>query len=73
MSPHLLLRGASWLMALLGVAVTVWLLDTTVIHPDSRIRGDLPFWIPFLITVVGGSAALSWLFHRADRRFFGDD
>lgn len=71
--PELLLRGASWLMAILGAAVAIWLLDTAVIDPDSRIRGNLPFWIPFLVTIVAGSAALSLLFRRAARRLFGSD
>lgn len=72
-APELLLRGASWLMALLGVAVAVWLLDTTVFDPLSRIRRDLPFWIPFLATILVGAAALSWLFRRAAERLFPNE
>lgn len=69
-APELLLRGASWLMALLGAAVAVWLLDTTVFDPISRIRQDLPFWIPFLATILVGATALSLLFRRAAERLF---
>lgn len=56
-------------MVIVGLAVAVWLIDTTVIHPWGEITGDLPFWIPFLATILLGSGLLAALFFKAAHRF----
>lgn len=55
-------------MLIVGLAVATWLVDKTLIHPWSEITGDLPFWIPFLATILVGSGLLSALFFKAARR-----
>lgn len=55
-------------MVIVGLAVAIWLVDTTVIHPWSEITRDLPFWIPFLTTILLGSGLLAALFFKAARR-----
>lgn len=67
-SPEQLLRAAGTLMVVVGVGVMIWLLDSTVIRPWSEITGALPFWIPFLATIILGAGSLALLFFKAARR-----
>ncbi len=72
-----LLRVAAALVVLFGLGLTVWLVDKAVLNPDVRARRpgwftggafDVPFWLPLIATVVGGSAAVVYVYLRAARR-----
>ena len=67
-TPPQLLRTAGTLMVIVGLAVAIWLIDTTLLHPWSEVTGDLPFWIPFLVTILLGSGSLATLFFKAAQR-----
>ncbi len=72
-----LLRLAAALAVLFGLGMTVWLVDKAVLNPDVRARRpswfdggvfDVPFWLPLVATVAGGSAAVAYVYVRAARR-----
>lgn len=72
-----LLRLAAALVVLFGLGMTVWLVDKAVLNPDVRAKRpswfadgvfDLPFWLPLIVTVVGGSVAVVYVYVRAARR-----
>lgn len=56
------------LLLVTGLGLLAWLIDKALIHPWDRISGALPFWIPFVVTVLVGIAGLTYLFLRAARR-----
>ncbi len=66
--PSHLLRGAATLLALVGLGIVLWFVDKAWIHPWERVSHSLNFWLPFVITVVGGLALLVLLFLAAARR-----
>ncbi len=75
--PIRLLRIAAALVVLFGVGMTVWLIDKAVLNPDVRAKRpgwfdggvfDVPFWVPLIVTVVGGAAAVLYVYVRAARR-----
>lgn len=66
--PPLLLRTAALLVGLAGLGLLAWFFDRLVLNPWDRLLDELPFWIPFLITVEGGLLALGYVFLRAARR-----
>ncbi len=72
-----LLRAAAALVVLFGLGMTVWLVDKAVLNPDVRAKRpswfdggvfDIPFWLPLVATIVGGSAAVVYVYLRAARR-----
>lgn len=72
-----LFRLAAALVVLFGLGLTVWLVDKAVLNPDVRAKRpswfadgvfDLPFWLPLIVTVVGGSVAVVYVYVRAARR-----
>lgn len=72
-----LLRLAAALAVVFGLGLTVWLIDKAVLNPDVRAKRpswftdglfDMPFWLPLVATVVGGSAAVAYVYVRAARR-----
>lgn len=75
--PLRLLRGAAALVVLFGLGMTVWLIDKAVLNPDVKAKRpswfadgvfDVPFWVPLILTVVGGAACVVYVFARAARR-----
>lgn len=75
--PVRLLRVAAALVVLFGVWLTAWLVDKAVLNPDVRAKRpgwfadgvfDVPFWVPLIVTVVGGAAAVLYVYVRAARR-----
>ncbi|MEM1041175.1 MAG: hypothetical protein AAGI91_00955 [Bacteroidota bacterium] len=71
-----LLRIAAALVVVFGLGLTVWLVDKAVLNPDVRAKRpswvegvfDMPFWLPLVATVVGGSAAVIYVYVKAARR-----
>lgn len=67
-------------MALVVVAalgMTAWLIDKAVLNPDVRAKRpswfdggafDVPFWVPLILTVVLGAAAVVYVYARAAKR-----
>ena len=72
-----LLRAASALVVVFALGATWWLVDTAVLNPDVRAKRpswfetgvfDIPFWLPLIATVVGGAAAVIYVYVIAARR-----
>lgn len=75
--PLRLLRAAIALVLLFGVGATVWLVDKALLNPDVRAKRpswfeggafDVPFWLPLILTVVLGAAAVVYVYAKAARR-----
>lgn len=76
-SPLKLLRIAAALVILFAVGLTVWLIDKAVLNPDVKAKRpawfadgvfDVPFWLPLILTIVGGAACVVYVYVRAARR-----
>ena len=71
-----LFRAAAAVVVAFALGMTVWLVDKAVLNPDVRAKRpswfegafDMPFWLPLIVTVVGGSAAVLYVYIRAARR-----
>ena len=72
-----LLRVAMALVVVAGLGLTAWLIDKAVLNPDVRAKRpgwfdggafDVPFWVPLILTVVLGSAAVVYVYARAAKR-----
>ena len=75
--PLKLLRAAAALVVLVALGMTVWLIDKAVLNPDVKAKRpswfetgvfDVPFWLPLIVTVVGGAACVVYVYVRAARR-----
>lgn len=75
--PLRLLRIAAALVVLAALGVTAWLIDKAVLNPDVKAKRplwvetgafDVPFWLPLIVTVVGGAACVVYVYARAARR-----
>lgn len=73
----MLLRIAIALVVVFGLGMTGWLIDKALLNPDVRAKRpswfegglfDVPFWAPLILTVVGGSAAVVYVYARAAKR-----
>ncbi len=69
--PSHLLRGAAFLLSVVGTGIVLWFVDKAWIHPWERVSQSLQFWVPFMLTVVGGLILLILLFLAAARRHGG--
>ena len=71
-----LFRVSSAVVVVFALGMTVWLVDKAVLNPDVRAKRpswfegvfDMPFWLPLILTVVLGSAAVLYVYVRASRR-----
>lgn len=72
-----LLRVAIALVVVAGLGMTAWLIDKAVLNPDVRAKRpswfeggifDVPFWVPLILTVVLGAAAVVYVYARAAKR-----
>lgn len=71
-----LFRVAMAVVVVLALGMTAWLVDTAILNPDVRAKRpswfegvfDMPFWLPLILTVVLGSAAVLYVYVRAVRR-----
>lgn len=72
-----LLRIAIALVVVTGLGMTAWLIDKAVLNPDVRAKRpswfeggvfDVPFWVPLILTFVGGAAAVVFVYARAAKR-----
>jgi H+/Cl- antiporter ClcA len=75
--PLKLLRIAAALVIVAALGMTVWLVDTAVLNPDVQAKRpswvetgafEIPFWLPLIVTVVGGAACVVYVYVRAARR-----
>lgn len=75
--PLKLLRAAAALVVLVGLGVTAWLVDKAVLNPNVKAKRpswfetgvfDVPFWLPLIVTIVGGAACVVYVYVRAARR-----
>ena len=71
-----LFRVSAAVVVVFALGLTAWLVDKAMLNPDVRAKRpswfegvfDLPFWLPLILTVVGGSAAVLYVYIRAARR-----
>ena len=71
-----LFRVAAAVVVVFALGMTAWLVDKAVLNPDVRAKRpswfegvfDMPFWVPLILTVVLGSAAVLYVYVRASRR-----
>lgn len=72
-----LLRTAIAIVVVAGLGMTAWLIDKAVLNPDVRAKRpswfeggpfDVPFWVPLILTVAGGAAAVVYVYARAAKR-----
>ena len=71
-----LFRAASAVVVVFALGMTVWLVDKAMLNPDVRAKRpswfegvfDMPFWLPLILTIVLGSAAVLYVYFRAARR-----
>lgn len=77
LNPATLLRGGAAAFFLIGAAITVWLVDKALRHPEiqaSQFGHTAPLWIPAALFVVASTAAGVFVLLRAARRVdAGDD
>lgn len=75
--PLKLLRIAGALVVVFGIGMTVWLVDKAVLNPDVKAKRpgwftdgifDVPFWLPLILTIVGGAACVVYVYARAAKR-----
>lgn len=75
--PLKLLRIAAAVVIVAALGVTVWLVDKAVLNPDVKAKQpswfdagalEIPFWLPLIVTVVGGAACVVYVYVRAARR-----
>lgn len=75
--PLKLLRAAAALVVVVALGMTAWLVDKAVLNPDVKAKRpswfetgvfDVPFWLPLIVTVVGGAACVVYVYVRAARR-----
>ncbi len=75
-APLRLLRVAIALVVVAALGLTAWLVDKAVLNPDVRAKKpgwfegafDVPFWLPLVLTVVVGAAAVVAVYAKAMRR-----
>lgn len=76
-TPATLLRSGAAAFTLLGTAITVWLVDKALRHPEvqaSQFGHTAPLWIPAALFIVFSTAAGVFVLLRAARRVeAGDD
>lgn len=69
-----LLKAGLAFAALIGVVLSVWLLDKAIRFPEIQARqfgrfGDqVPLWIPFLLFVIASFAGICYVIWRAKQR-----
>ncbi len=66
-----LLRGAAVLFVLLCLGMIAWLVDKAVRYPEihaSQLGHTAPLWVPMIVFMTLGAAAVAFLFLRAARR-----
>lgn len=72
-----LLRIAMALVVVAALGMTAWLIDKAVLNPNVRAKRpswfeggvfDVPFWLPLILTVVLGAAAVVYVYARAAKR-----
>jgi hypothetical protein len=73
-NPHrtaLLLKGAASVAGVLGLVICIWLADKAIRFPSataSQLGHTAPLWLPMLVFIAAGSAAVTYLFLGAARR-----
>lgn len=71
MHPSTLLRTGAAAFVLIGGAITVWLVDKALQHPEiqaSQLGNTAPLWTPTILFVVVATAAGTYVLLRAARR-----
>jgi hypothetical protein len=70
-SPAALLRGAAVVFGVLGLGLTIWLIDKALRFPQVRasmLDYTAPLWEPAIGFVVAGTGLSIYVFVRAARR-----
>lgn len=72
-----LLRGGAAVFGLIGLSISIWLVDKAIDHPEiqaSQFDFEAPLWIPALIfVVVATTAGIAVLLKAARRVESGED
>lgn len=71
MRPATLLRTGAAVFVLIGGAITVWLVDKAIQHPEiqaSQFDYSAPLWVPAILFIVACTAAGTYLLVRAAQR-----
>ena len=76
-----LFRVAAAVVVVFALGMTAWLVDKAVLNPDVRAKRpswfegafDMPFWVPLILTVTLGSAAVLYVYVGAARRLRGGE
>lgn len=72
-----LLRGGAAVFGLIGLSISIWLIDKAIEHPEiqaSQFDFEAPLWIPAIIfVVVATTAGIAVLLKAARRVESGED